>query len=48
MRCFNLKNIGVAGSRIGRLIKDKLVEKSGEFVENGSMKKRYRKTGLTL
>ena len=28
-----------------RLLKDGLAEKSGEFVDNGTTKARYRKTG---
>ena len=45
MRCFGLTNIKAARSRSFRLLKDGLAEKSGEFVDNGTTKARYRKTG---
>ncbi len=48
MRCFNLTNNGAAKSRVKRLIKDHLVEKKGDFVDNGTTKTIYRKIGTML
>lgn len=48
MRCFNLTNNGAAKSRVKRLIKDHLVEKKGDFVDNGTTKAIYKKTGTML
>ena len=48
MRCFNLNNNGAAKSRVKRLMKDHLVEKKGDFVENGTTKAIYKKTGTML
>ena len=48
MRCFNLTNNGAAKSRVKRLIKDHLVEKKGDFVDNGTTKAIYRKIGTML
>jgi hypothetical protein len=45
MRCFALNGIGAARSRAYRLMKDGLAEKSGEYVENGTTKAKYKKTG---
>ena len=47
-RCFALNNDTVARVKISRLIKDHLVEKMGEFVENGTTKAVFRKTGQTI
>ncbi len=44
-RCFSLMNDTVARVKISRLVKDHLVKKAGEFVENGTTKAVYRKTG---
>ena len=48
MRCFSLSNYGSARTRVVRLQKDRLVEKVEEFVENGTTKARYRKTGAVI
>ncbi len=48
MRCFNLNNNGAAKSRVKRLIKDHLVEKKGDYVDNGTTKAIYKKTGTML
>ena len=48
MRCFALTNDTVARVKINRLIKDHLVEKMGEYVENGTTKAVFRKTGHTM
>ena len=48
MRCFSLSNYGSARTRVVRLQKDRLVEKVEEFVENGTTKARYKKTGAVI
>jgi hypothetical protein len=48
MRCFALTNDTVARVKINRLMKDHLVEKMGEYVENGTTKAVFRKTGHTM
>ena len=48
MRCFGLDNNTSARKRIVRLMKDKLVEKLEEHVENGHIKAKYRKTGTLM
>jgi hypothetical protein len=48
MRCFALNNDTVARVKINRLVKDHLVEKKGEFVENGTTKAVFRKKGNTM
>ena len=48
IRCFNLKNAQSAGMRVSRLIKDSMVEKVGDYVENGTTKSKYRKTGSSI
>ena len=48
MHCFSLTNDTVARVKINRLIKDHLVEKAGEFVENGTTKAVYKKTGRVM
>jgi hypothetical protein len=48
LRCFALSNDTVARVKINRLVKDHLVEKKGEFVENGTTKAVFRKTGYTM
>ena len=48
MRCFGLKNNTSARARVFRLMKDRLAEKVEEFVENGTTKARYRKTGTVM
>ena len=48
MRCFSLSNDTVARVKISRLTKDHLVEKAGDFVENGTTKAVFRKTGKVM
>ena len=48
MRCFNLSNNSAAKSRVKRLMKDHLVEKKGDFVENSTTKAIYKKIGTML
>ncbi|MBR0180934.1 MAG: hypothetical protein IJQ04_04630 [Prevotella sp.] len=48
MRCFGLKNNTSARARVFRLMKDRLAEKVEEFVENGTTKARYKKTGTVM
>ena len=48
MRCFSLANDVVARVKISRLVKDHLVEKAGEFIENGTTKAVFKKTGLAM
>ena len=48
MRCFALKTNASARSRVARLMKDGLVVKMDEFVENGTTKAKYRKTGAVM
>ncbi len=47
-RCFALKNNAAARVRVLRLQKDHLVERVGEFVENGTTKSKFRKTSNML
>ena len=47
-RCFNMKNRNSAGARIARLLRDHLIEKAADFVENGTTKAMYRKTGMMM
>ena len=48
MRCFLVKTSGGARNRIIRLQKDKLIVKTNEFVENGTTKAKYKKTGIVM
>ena len=48
VRCFGLKNNTSARARVFRLMKDRLAEKVEEFVENGTTKARYKKTGTVM
>ena len=48
VRCFGLKNVSAAYMRISRLQKDHLIEKDEDFVEDGTTKSRYRKTGVMM
>ena len=48
MRCFGLAQNTSARTRIVRLLKDRLAEKVDEFVENGTTKAKYRKTGSIM
>ena len=47
-RCFSLTNDTVARVKINRLMKDHFVEKAGDFVENGTTKSVFRKTGRAM
>ena len=48
MRCFGLAQNNSARARVFRLIKDGLIEKVDEFVENGTTKAKYKKTGTVM
>ena len=48
MECLSLNNINAARTRIKRLQKDHLIEKTGEYLENGRVKVRYSKTGKMM
>ena len=48
MRCFGLTHDTSARTRVVRLLKDRLAEKVDEFVENGTTKAKYRKTGSIM
>jgi len=48
MCCFSLTNDVVARVKIGRLMKDHLIEKAGDYVENGTTKAVYKKTGRVM
>jgi hypothetical protein len=48
MRCFGLAQNSSARARVFRLLKDGLVEKVDEFVENGTTKAKYKKTGAVM
>ena len=45
VRCFSLPNESSARMRVHRFIKDGLVVKTGDYVENSTTKSRYSKTG---
>ena len=47
MRCFNLK-WEAARTKVKRLMSDHIVEKTGEYVENGTTKAKYTKIGILL
>jgi hypothetical protein len=48
MKVFNTSTLGAAQIKIFRMMKDGIVEKVGEFVENGTTKARYKKTGMMI
>ena len=48
LRIFNLKSKNTARTKIVRLLKDHLAEKTDEYVENGTTKAKYKKTGITM
>ena len=48
MRCFGLAHNNSARARVFRLLKDGLIEKVDEFVENGTTKAKYKKTGAVM
>ena len=43
MRCFGLANVNSASTKLTRLMKDHLIERMPNFVENGIKKGRYKK-----
>jgi hypothetical protein len=47
-RCFSLNSKASARTKIVRLLRDHLAEKSGEYVENGTTKAKYKKTGTLM
>ena len=47
-RCFGLTHNNSARARVFRLLKDGLIEKVDEFVENGTTKAKYKKTGAVM
>ena len=47
-QCFSLTNEPAARVKISRLMKDHFVEKVGDFVENGTTKSVFRKTGRAM
>ena len=47
-RCFKLNSSSAARMRITRLVQDHLIVKTDEFVEDGTTKSRYRKTGMLM
>jgi hypothetical protein len=48
IQSFALKNSTAARSRVVRLMKDSLIEKTDEFVDNGTTKAIYKKTGMVM
>jgi hypothetical protein len=48
VRCFDLKTNSSVNMRINRMLKDHIVEKCGEFVENGTTKAKYKKTNIIM
>jgi len=48
IRCFALKNNTSARTRVVRLMKDSLVVKVSDYVDNGTTKAVYKKTGLAM
>ena len=44
-RCFSMPSINAARMRTHRLVKDGLAEKTADYVENGTTKAKYKKTG---
>ncbi|WP_028908692.1 BT4734/BF3469 family protein [Xylanibacter ruminicola] len=48
IQCFALKNNTSARTRVVRMMKDNLVVKVDEFVDNGTTKAMYKKTGMAM
>ena len=48
MRCFHLGSMASARSKAMRLQRDHLIEKIEEFVEDGKIKSKFRKTGTLI
>ena len=47
-RCFQSKSENAARTRVVRLVKDGVVIKIGEYVDNGTTKAKYKKTGVVM
>ena len=47
-RCFNLNSDASARVRVKRLMADKLIVKTGDYVENGTTKSKFKKTGVMI
>ena len=43
IRCFDYQNEGAAKIKLKRLLDDGMVEKCDKFIEDGHVRKRYRK-----
>jgi hypothetical protein len=48
VRCFSMKDKHSARARLARLMKDRYVEKVEEYLEDGFMKAKYKKTGKLM
>ena len=48
MRCFNLNTTSAARMRISRMMRDRLIEKTGDINDDGKNKSFYRKTGVMM
>ena len=48
MSCFSLSKISAARMKVHRMIKDHLIEKSDEYVENGTTRAIYKKVGVMV
>ena len=48
MQCFSIAKDNIARARISRLVKDHYVERVGEYVENGTTKATFQKTGRAM
>jgi len=48
MQCFSIAKDNIARARISRLVKDHYVERVGEYVENGTTKAAFQKTGRVM
>ena len=48
MACFSLSKISAARMKVHRMIKDHLIEKSDEYVENGTTRAIYKKVGVMV
>ena len=48
VRCFGLDNASAAYVKVKRLMDDHVVEKIGNYVENGSAKAKYKKRGVLI
>ena len=48
VRCFQSRSENAARTRVVRLVKDGVVIKIGEYVDNGTTKAKYKKTGVVM